>query len=172
MVEVEADDDLLDLTLRKDTAPAPPAAARQPQQPPGTASPSKASAANSSKAAEERGEKRGGRARGWPRGIIMDIRLFACPLLLLLLTDVHGACGGSVGGWSLGLHYYKWKPPSDAKAKRMSQALLRRLVELFPQLDGKVDEHALVGPFRAGGRGARTHPWREGGRPSPAPSCC
>lgn len=49
-----------------------------------------------------------------------------------------------------GLQYYKMKPPSDQKLKRMQAVLLKRLVELFPQLEGRIEEYQTLGPYRQG----------------------
>ena len=56
---------------------------------------------------------------------------------------------------TLGLLYYKTRPPSEAKIKRLQQYLIRRLIELFPQLEGRIEEqgYGTVGPFRAGRTG-------------------
>jgi hypothetical protein len=42
------------------------------------------------------------------------------------------------------------KPPSDQKLKRMQAVLLKRLVELFPQLEGRIEEYQTLGPYRQG----------------------
>lgn len=52
-----------------------------------------------------------------------------------------------------GMKFYRPRPPSDAKIKRLQQAVCRKLVELFPQLETRVDvEQGIhtVGPVRAG----------------------
>lgn len=53
---------------------------------------------------------------------------------------------------TIGMKYYKIKQPSDNKLKRLQQHLARRLVDLFPGLDGQIVEggYYTVGPFRIG----------------------
>ncbi len=68
-----------------------------------------------------------------------------------------------------GLKFYKLKAPSDAKIRRLQQTMTRRLVQLYPQLEGRLEEEqgcVTVGPFRVGlshrpsrfiGPGIRSH---------------
>lgn len=70
-----------------------------------------------------------------------------------------------------GLQYYKMKQPSDQKLKRMQAVLLKRLVELFPQLEGHIEEYQTLGPYRQGTvNQSSMHqpiklPWGQGRRP-------
>lgn len=51
-----------------------------------------------------------------------------------------------------GLKFYHIKPPSDQKVRRLQQGLVRHLLQLYPQLEGHVEEQGIqtVGPFRVG----------------------
>ena len=51
-----------------------------------------------------------------------------------------------------GLQYYKLKNVSDAKCRRLQQNLIRKLMELYPQLEGHIEEGGVttLGPFRVG----------------------
>jgi all-trans-retinol 13,14-reductase len=52
-----------------------------------------------------------------------------------------------------GMKFYRPRPPSDAKIKRLQQNVVRRLVDLFPQLETAVETEQgihTVGPIRAG----------------------
>lgn len=53
-----------------------------------------------------------------------------------------------------GLKYYKMKQPSDAKIRRLQQMMMKRLVQLYPQIAGQFEEEhggiQTIGPFRVG----------------------
>eukprot|EP00624_Nannochloropsis_granulata_P006470 evm.model.NODE_48527_length_18767_cov_16.646240.2 len=53
-----------------------------------------------------------------------------------------------------GLKYYKMKQPSDAKIRRLQQMMVKRLVQLYPQMAGHFEEEhggmQTLGPFRVG----------------------
>lgn len=49
-----------------------------------------------------------------------------------------------------GLQYYRSKVYNDTSKRKLQALLLRRLTELFPQLEGRVEEQATFGPVRAG----------------------
>ena len=52
----------------------------------------------------------------------------------------------------IGMKYYKIRQPSDNKLRRIQQHLIRKLLELFPQLEGNIEEggYNTLGPFRVG----------------------
>ncbi len=52
-----------------------------------------------------------------------------------------------------GMKFYRLRPASDAKIKRLQQNVARRLVELFPQLETRIETEQgihTVGPIRVG----------------------
>jgi len=53
-----------------------------------------------------------------------------------------------------GLKYYKLKQPSDTKIRRLQQTMVRRLLQLYPQIEGHLEEEQggmqTLGPFRVG----------------------
>ena len=68
------------------------------------------------------------------------------PTLPLVSTNVFGP--------GPGLKYYKLKQPSDAKIRRLQQTMVRRLLQLYPQIEGHLEEEQggmqTLGPFRVG----------------------